>query len=139
MTPPSATQTVNDKAFIEATSAVINEMATDGNVVIIGRGGNMILSDFPGALHVGMLAPLESRIDNIMAREHYSREEATKFVLELEEARVAFFRKFFRVNANDPELFHIILNGALIRPEIAAEMVVHAAEDLRHSTEVVPA
>ena len=99
----------------------------------------MILSDFPGALHVGVLAPLESRIENIMSREHYNREEATKYVLELEEARIAFFRKFFKVNANDPELFHIILNGARIRPEIAAEMVVHAAEDLMRSAESVPA
>ncbi len=136
---PSASQSVNDKAFIDATSAVIRELATAGDVVIIGRGGNMILSGFPGVLHVGLLAPLESRIENIMTREHYNRQEATKYVLELEEARLAFFRKFFRVNANDPELFHIILNGALIRTEIAAEMVVHAAEDMRHSPEGVPA
>ena len=128
---PTSAQTVNDKAFIEATSAVIHELASSGNVVIIGRGANMILADLPGALHVGMLAPLESRIENIMAREHYTREEATKFVTELEEARIVFFRKFFRVNANDPELFHIILNGARIRPEVAAEMVVDAAQDLQ--------
>jgi cytidylate kinase len=136
---PTASQTVNDKAFIDTTSSVIKEIAGGGDVVIIGRGGNMILSDFPGALHVGMLAPLESRIENIMAREHYNRQEATKYVAELEEARIAFFRKFFRVNANDPELFHLILNGARIRPEIAAEMVVHAAEGLKLSAENVPA
>jgi cytidylate kinase len=136
---PTASQTVNDKAFIDTTSSVIKEIAGGGDVVIIGRGGNMILSDFPGTLHVGMLAPLESRIENIMAREHYNRQEATKYVAELEEARIAFFRKFFRVNANDPELFHLILNGARIRPEIAAEMVVHAAEELRLSAENVPA
>ena len=120
---PSATQSVNDKAFIEATSAVITELAGSGNVVIIGRAGNMILQDFPGALHVGMLAPLESRIQNIMAREHYKREEAAKFVTELEQARIAFFRKFYGVNANDSELFHLVLNAARIRPEVAAEMV----------------
>ncbi|MDE2842606.1 MAG: cytidylate kinase-like family protein [Chloroflexota bacterium] len=136
---PSATQTVNDKAFIEATSAVITELAGSGNVVIIGRAGNMILSDFPGALHVGMLAPLESRIENIMAREHYDREEAARFVAELEQARIAFFRKFFGVNANDSELFHLVLNAARIRPEVSAEMVVHAVEDLMHSAESVPA
>ncbi len=136
---PTQAQTVNDKAFIEATSAVITELATEGNVVIIGRGSNKILADFPGALHVGILAPVEARIENIMAREHYSREEATSYVNEVEEARVAFFRKFFRVSANDPELFHIILNGARIRPEIAAEMVVHAAEDLSHWEQNVPA
>lgn len=136
---PTASQTVNDKAFIDTTSSVIKEIAGGGDVVIIGRGGNMILSDFPGALHVGMLAPLESRIENIMAREHYNRQEATKYVAELEEARIAFFRKFFRVNANDPELFHLILNGARIGPEVAAEMVVHAAEGLKLSAENVPA
>ena len=132
---PSAAQTVNDKAFIEATSSVIKGLADNGDVVIIGRGGNMILADFPGALHVGMLAPLESRIENIMARENYSRAEAAKFVAELEEARIAFFRKFFKVHPNDPELFHLILNAARIAPETAATMVVHAAENLAHATD----
>ncbi len=132
---PTATQTVNDKAFIEATSAVIRELAGQGDVVIIGRGGNMILADFPGALHVGMLAPLESRLENIMAREHYSREEASKFIAELEEARVAYYRKFFNVHPNSPDIFHLILNAGRIRPETAAEMVVHAAEDLIHAAQ----
>ena len=63
---PSANQTVNDKAFIEATSAVIKELAGNGDVVIIGRGANRILSDFPGVLHAAMLAPLEMRIENII-------------------------------------------------------------------------
>ena len=136
---PSSAQTVNDKAFIEATSAVVKEIATEGNVVIIGRGANMILADFPGVLHVAMLAPLESRIANIMAREHYGREEAAKFVAELEQARIAFFRKFFRVHPNDPELYHLVLNAARIRPETAAQMVIHATEDLSHATEEVTA
>ena len=136
---PSATQTVNDKAFIEATSSVIKGLADGGDVVIIGRGGNMILADFPGALHVGMLAPLESRIENIMTREHYTRAEASKYVAELEEARIAFFRKFFKVHPNDPELFHLILNGARISAETAVEMVVHAAAELTHATEDVVA
>ncbi len=136
---PSANQTVNDKAFIEATSAVIRELAGNGDVVIIGRGANRILSDFPGVLHVAMLAPLEMRIDNIMAREHYTRPEAAKFVAELEEARIAFFRKFFKVHPNDPELYHLILNAGKIRHETAAQMIVHAVEDLARAPQEQPA
>ena len=132
---PSSNQTVNDKAFIEATSSVIRGLADNGNVVIIGRGANMILSDFPGSIHVAMLAPLESRIENIMAREHYTREEATKYVAELEEARIAFFRKFFKVHPNDPELYHLMLNAAKLRPETTAEIVLHSVEDLTRITE----
>lgn len=135
---PSANQTVNDKAFIEATSAVIRELAGNGDVVIIGRGANRILADFPGVLHVAMLAPLEMRIDNIMAREHYTRPEAAKFVAELEEARIAFFRKFFKVHPNDPELYHLILNAGKIRHETAAQMIVHAVEDLARAPQEQP-
>ena len=136
---PSANQTVNDKAFIEATSAVIQELAGNGDVVIIGRGANRILADFPGVLHVAMLAPLEMRIENIMAREHYTRTEAAKFVAELEEARIAFFRKFFKVHPNDPELYHLILNAGKIRHETAAQMIVHAVEDLARAPQEQPA
>ena len=136
---PSANQTVNDKAFIEATSAVIRELAGNGDVVIIGRGANRILADFPGVLHVAMLAPLEMRIDNIMAREHYTRTEAAKFVAELEEARIAFFRKFFKVHPNDPELYHLILNAGKIRHETAAQMIIHAVEDLARAPQEQPA
>ena len=130
---PTAAQTVNDKAFIDATSAVIRELAGNGDVVIIGRGANRILADLPGVLHVGMLSPLEMRIENIMAREHYTRAEAAKFVAELEEARIAFFRKFFKVHPNDPELYHLILNAGKIRYETAAQMIVHAVEDLAYA------
>ena len=70
-----------------------------------------------------------------MAREHFTREEAAKFVAELEEGRVAFFRKFFRVHPNDPELYHLVLNAAKLRPETAAEIVLHSVEDLTRTTE----
>ena len=39
---------VHDRAFIDATTSVIKELAAGGDVVIIGRGGNMILADTPG-------------------------------------------------------------------------------------------
>ena len=106
---------------------------------LIRRGANRILADFPGVLHVAMLAPLEMRIENIMAREHYTRTEAAKFVAELEEARIAFFRKFFKVHPNDPELYHLILNAGKIRHETAAQMIIHAVEDLARAPQEQPA
>jgi CMP/dCMP kinase len=126
--PPSSTQSVNDKAFIEATTAVVRDLAQAGDVVIIGRGANMILADYPGIIHVGMLAPLELRVDNIMRREHFTREEAQKYVEEVEQARGAFFRKFFKVNPNDPSLYNIMLNMGMMQPKTAAEIIACAAQ-----------
>ena len=130
--PSSTAQQVNDKAYIEATSAVVRDLTRAGNVVIIGRGANMILLDAPGVIHVGLLAPLELRVENIMRREHFERGEAAAFVEEVEQARVTFFRKFFKVHPDDPTLYHAMLNMGKMRPTTAAEIIIHAAGDLEH-------
>jgi cytidylate kinase len=79
-------------------------------------------------VHVGMLAPLEIRVETMMRREHFTREEAQKYVEEVEQARIAFFRKFFKVNANDPSLYNIMINMGMMRPETAAEIIACAVQ-----------
>ena len=126
----SAEKSVNDEAFINATTAVIKDVASNGDVVIIGRGANMILADTPGVIHVGMVAPLEVRIETLVQREHFTREEAREHVQKLEAARLVFFRKFFKVDPNDPNLYHLVLNIGEYGHEVAADMAVHAIESL---------
>ncbi len=130
--PSSSAQRVNDKAFIEATTSVVTDLAKAGDVVIIGRGANMILADVPGVVHIGMWAPLDVRVQTAMEREHFGRQEAEKYVGELEEARVTFFRKFFKVNPYDPSLYHIMLNMGMIQPGVAAEVITHTVDQLGH-------
>ena len=128
----SPSQNVNDKAFIEATTSVIRDLARGGDVVIIGRGSNMVLADAPGVIHVGLVAPLEVRADNIMRREHLSQEEAHAYGEELEQARVTFYRKFFKVSPYDPALYHMVLNMGILQQKTAAEIITHAAGDISY-------
>ena len=121
---------VDDKPFIEATTTVVNDLYRQGNVVIIGRGANIILADTPGVIHVGLMAPLEVRAKTLMQREHLDLDEAQVYVEELERARIAFFRKFFKTHPNEPTLYHMMLNMGKMQPETATEVIVHAAGDL---------
>ena len=121
---------VDDKAFIEATTAVVKDLHRQGNVVIIGRGANIILADTPGVMHVGLMAPMDVRVETMVQREHLDRDEAQVYVEELERAREAYFRKFFKANPNEPSLYHIMLNMGKMEPKTAAEVIVHAAADL---------
>jgi cytidylate kinase len=130
--PASAAQRLNDKAFIDATSAVIRDLAKTGNVVIIGRGANLILADQPGVIHVGLLGPREARVQTLMNREHITRPAAEAEADQLEQARITFFRKFFKVQPNDPSLYHMMLNLGRVRFQTAAEIIVHATKDLEH-------
>jgi CMP/dCMP kinase len=129
--PSSATQKVSDQAFIEAITAVVNDLYQAGNVVIIGRGANVILADAPGVIHVGVLAPLEVRVATIMEREHLTREDAEAYVEEVEQARIRFFRKFFKVNPDDPSLYHLILDLGRMQLETAAEVIACTTKELK--------
>jgi len=121
---------VTDKDFIDATTTVVKNLCQAGNVVIIGRGANVILADTPGVLHVGLIAPPEVRTETLMLRENLERGDAEVFVEELEEARVKFFRKFFQVHPNEPGLYHTILNMGKLDPKTAADMIVQVAQDV---------
>ena len=121
---------VDDKVFIEALSTVVKDLCHKGDVVIIGRSANIILADTPDVIHVGLLAPMELRVQTVMQVEHLDRADAEVYVEELERARVAFVSKFFQTHPNEPTLYHMMLNMDKIKPRTAAEVIVHAAGDL---------
>ena len=134
--PLTPAQRLNDEHFIEVTTAVIKDMADAGNVVIDGRGSNMILKNAPGVFHVALIAPLQLRINTIVKREHFDWKDAEKYTVEMEEARVKYFRKFFKVHPEDITLYHMVLNMGTLSVKTAAEMVAQAAADLAEASTV---
>ena len=128
----SRVQRVNDQMFIETTREVVRNLAQAGHVVIIGRGANVILGDTPGVLHIGMLAPMSKRVATIMEREHLDESHARAYLEDLEEARVKFFQKFFKVSPHEPTLYHMMLDMGHMSNDTAAQIIAHAAGDLEH-------
>ena len=126
----NANRQISDKEFIEATEKVVKDIYEEGNAVIIGRGANAILENMPGTFHVALLAPLEVRVQTLMRRENYTREEAESYGAELEQAHENFFRRFFNYNFYDPTHYHMMLNMGQMSPEAAAGVIVHASSDI---------
>ena len=126
----SANKPVDDKTFLDATRQVVNEIYGSGNAVIIGRGANAILADRSETFHIGLIAPLEVRVQTLMQRENYTREEAENYGVELERAHENFFRRFFNYNPNDPTHYHMMLNMGNMTPRKAADIIVHATSDI---------
>ena len=123
-------QKLDDKTFIDAMIKVAMDIHKQGDAVIIGRGANQILADAAHTLHVGLLAPMEVRVNTLIAREHFEPEEAEIHVEELERAREDFVYKFWKVHPNDAVHYHMVLNMGKMTPKTAAEVIVHAAGDL---------
>ena len=122
---------LEDEKYIEAMRGVIKEVASSGNVVIVGRGGSIILRDDPNVLRVGVVATLEDRIDRIMERERLDRAAAEKVVSDRDSARVYYFKRYFGIgDPEDPSLYHLMLNTSDIDLEYATELVVFSSKAL---------
>lgn len=125
--PATPADEVSDTKYLEMLRAVMTDLAQGGNIVLMGRGGQMILREMPNALHVRTIAPLELRIERVMESEGLIREAASKRVREEDHHRETFFRKFFHVSVDDPFQYHLILNTGKVSYEGAAQAIVAAA------------
>ena len=90
-------------------SRVIRNIASDGNVIIIGRGGVAITRDIVKSLHVNLEAPLDWRALRISEKHCMSIEEAKKYALDVDKKR-AEFRDYFHGKGSDYSRYDVTFN-----------------------------
>lgn len=116
------------QAYLELLTSVIVEYAANGNVIIVGRGGQMILRGRPGVLHLHVGARFETRVFNIIQREGVKWREAAHRVRMADEQRAGYLRRFHNVDWLDASLYDVMINTDQIPCEVAVEMVIEAAQ-----------
>ncbi|HUW96064.1 MAG TPA: cytidylate kinase-like family protein [Anaerolineae bacterium] len=109
---------------------VIRNLAREGNVVIAGRGGQVLLQDMPRALHVQVVAPFDHRVAVLARREGIAPEEASRIVGASDRTRRDYLRKYHRVDWLDPTLYDLVINTRKIPASLAAAMIVDAYQEL---------
>ena len=114
--PPSQT-------VIRHTTETILKLASVGNVILIGRGGNIITARLPNMFHVRLVAPLEERIEHSHESYGMTKTEARKFCLREDSGRKRYLKKYFRADVNDPLLYHLIINTGLVGYDDAARII----------------
>lgn len=119
---------VTDKRYLETLCSVVRELAGQGDVVIIGRGSQAILKDWPGACHVLLVAPRQRRIEAIAQRDHVDVEEAARRLQAGDKGRADFHHKFFKINVDDPAHYHLTINTGRFSFEQAAELIAEAVQ-----------
>jgi hypothetical protein len=110
--PPNTAPTFDTrKAVLQITQHVIEEAARTGNVVIVGRGGAYILSNFPGALHVFLRAAEAVRAKAIMARFNItSEDEAKRRIKQTDENWTSYIKQVYGHDRNHPAHYDLVLD-----------------------------
>jgi hypothetical protein len=107
------------------TERIIVEHAPLGEVVL-GRGGAIVLRDYPGALHVRLDGPQARRIEQAMELGSLERPDAERLRRDSDRAREAYVRHFYGADARDPALYHLVIDSTAIPLETVAELIATA-------------
>jgi cytidylate kinase len=114
------------RAYSQAMQRVIEELAAEGNVVILGRAGQALLRDRSDVLHVRIVAPVPVRAERISQEKGVSLDAALAQIQASDRSRYKHLRRFYRLRWDDPKLYDLVINTAHLTPETAASIVAQA-------------
>jgi cytidylate kinase len=129
---------IQSRRFLHAIQAVIYDFAVRGDALIVGRGGQVLLRNIPGAVHLRIGAPLPVRVRRIMERERLDEKQAARLIQRSDRDSAGFLRFFFDVDWEDPALYDLLINTQRVSVNTAVEMIARAAEspEIREGTRV---
>lgn len=113
----------SDKKIRKSISNVIKAIATEGYVVIVGRGGAAIAKNIPNSLHIKLQAPIEWRAKSVSEKHNISIEEAKKICIDYDKKRKQFLDYYWR-KPSDTTLFDVIYNCSRMGREEIVESVI---------------
>ncbi|MCL4561833.1 MAG: cytidylate kinase-like family protein [Chloroflexi bacterium] len=132
---------LNEAYTLSLVRKAVETACSLGNMVIVGRGGQVILKDRPDVLHVRIVAPMEDRIQHIKSQMLTDRTQdqdlvdirrAAQDLIESRDAASADYLKcYYDIDWADPLLYHLIINTSKVGYELAAELIGEAAVQLQ--------
>ncbi len=121
---------VQDRMQVENVNNLILAAYQQGNVVIIGRGGQCLLHGRGDVVCVRLQAPLELRIQRHQERAGLTTEAARQQVLLHDQASADYLRHYFLADINDPRFYDLILNTGKLTPASAVELILQVVAKL---------
>ena len=104
---------IDEHMLFESINKTIHELSESGDIILVGRGAHILLKDNPKALRVGIISDWEDRINNIMEREKIDKKTAEEKILNRDQSRKDYFKRFFEIdNPDDPKHYHIVINAS---------------------------
>jgi cytidylate kinase len=129
---------MDDQTYARVVRETMERFAREGNVIIVGRGGQMVLRDFPTALHVRLYAPPHVRVRRLMQRMNISEAEAARRIDRSDERKRQYIRHMHgNANWKDLKHYHLAINTAPISSQVAARIIILAAKHKERTSQRV--
>lgn len=118
---------MHDRLYIEQTK-IIEEIAAEGDCVIVGRCADFILRDRKDCLNVFIHADMESRAKRIVERYGECDKSPEKRLTEKDQKRKVYYKNYTGRNWGQAQNYDICLNSGALGVETCAELIVQACK-----------
>lgn len=130
---------LQDRELHGQIEGLITEASRSGGVVL-GRGGAVVLASVPGVLHAFLGGSHEGRVERVMKLRGIDRATAAREVKEHDRARRDYVRNVYGIEADDPVLYHLMIDAISLGEDVCVDLIVAASESLsRHALPRRPA
>jgi len=119
---------LNDAQLVRMTKGLVEEVAKEGNAIIVGRAGNHILAKRPQTLHVFLFALLPVRIERAMQIESLSRSAAEHRIAAMDKIRADYVHTFYHTDWRDPSTYNLVIDTGMWDEENTIGLILWALE-----------
>ena len=88
-------------SMIATEQRILQDLAAHESCVVAGRSGFLVFREWPNHLNIFIQAPMERRIERVMAKQGLSREEAVAAIEKVDQGRETYIKKYVEMH---PEL-----------------------------------
>jgi cytidylate kinase len=110
-------------ALVHRTIETIAHLSQMGNVVIVGRGANVVTRRFPNGFHVRLIGSMERRVPHVQEYYGLNVKEAVQKIKAEDKGRRDYLKQNFGKDIDDPLLYDLVINTDRISHEEAATII----------------
>ena len=119
---------LEEAKLVKITEAVVEEIAREGRVILVGRAAPAVLRRDRDAIHLKIVAPKAIRIETVMARLGTARDPATETVQSSDANRKRYHQQYYERDWSDAAHYHLVLNTAALGIEQTVATIVGRAK-----------
>lgn len=120
--------------LVQKAKITMQQLAAQGNVILVGRGANFATATMGDGIHVRLIAPQTYRAAYYAKRFGVSEEMALVHNAKCDAARRRYVRAHFGADVADPSTYDLVINTAHVPLAEAADLVVAHIQAKMHVT-----
>jgi hypothetical protein len=105
----------------------VRHLATNGHVILVGRGAGAITETMPNIFHVRLIASLPKRIERVRERQNLSSDDAAHFIATTDRGQLRYAKAYFHTRLDDDLHYHLVLNTDRVPLQAAAQLIATGA------------